>query len=169
MTEDLFSKSFHWTIDECLLWNTQLDMKQFQMIWNLWKWWLQVECDKNTAMNEFLNINCETKQSSFEARLETIEQYRQMTNISASQHCLINTRILFCQFRNWCEYYTTKKQHYTLIQEIRIMSQAIHQRELCSLAIFSHFQRKTESNELRCWKQERCILTNKWMCETRLW
>ncbi len=46
--------------------------------------------------------------------------------------------------------------------------QVIHRIERCLLAIFSHFQQKTESNELISWKQEKSIQRISWMCETKL-
>lgn len=92
------------------------------------------------------------KQSSFEAKHQAIELFQKMIFISASQHCLINTRIFICQSKKIrCESYTIKKPHFIHIQEIQQQKlQAIHQRELCLRATFSHFQQEIELNELRC-------------------
>lgn len=99
MTEEPFSRDWNWMIGVCSKLNTQLDTKRFQMIWNLWNKCLQAECDKSTITNEFHLTDYEMNQSHSEANLEIELRCRQMTSISASRLCLINTKTLHCLYK----------------------------------------------------------------------
>jgi hypothetical protein len=89
-------------------------------------------------MNEFHHTNFEMNQSRSEANLEIEQRCRLMINISVSQRCLTNTRTLICLCKKKrCEFYTTKKQHFTHIQEMQTAFHLIDQLEQCLRAIFN--------------------------------
>lgn len=101
MTDVQFSRNCRWMTGECLKLNTQLDFKQYQMIWNCLKWWLRVQ---NCQIDWKLNIQSEFHHTSFEMNKSRSEANREiehhqwvlMIYISVSQHCLTNTRTLIC-------------------------------------------------------------------------
>lgn len=105
MTDVQYSNNCRWMIGECLKSNTQLDFKQYQMIWNFLKWCCDVQnCQIQWKLNmvfDFHHTDFEMNKSRFEANLEAEHhQWHLMIYISVSQHCLINTRTLICQYKN---------------------------------------------------------------------
>jgi len=105
MTDVQFSRNCNWMTGECLKSNIQLDLKQYQMIWNCLKWWLRVQnCQTDWKLNiqsEFHHTSFEMNKSRFEANRQIIESNRwhQMIYVSVSQHCLTNTRTLICHYK----------------------------------------------------------------------
>lgn len=116
MTDVQFSRNFNWMIGECLKSNTQLDMKQYQMIWNFFKWCCDVQnCQIQWNLNieyEYHHTSYETNKSHSEAE-QQIEQWHPMMCISVSQHFLINTRTLICHYNSMSILFNKKAYLYT--------------------------------------------------------